>query len=105
MDISATIANDLYAVLELDTFPAPERTQFLHSISELVFESALLRYLNTLPEDEQSMLGTWIQAHESDPDVINRLTKSHSVFADILLEEIEAFKTDALRVTQKNINH
>lgn len=101
MDITTILATDLEPILGLGALDDRERSEFLDSIGEVVFESATLRYLGEVSSEEQSLFSTWIQAHASDENMLTRLCDTYPQFENFLVEEIANFKSDAIRVFGK----
>lgn len=99
MDIQTLLVTDLATTLGLQDLDDSTRTQFLHNLGDLLIEGAVLRYLEEVDEDEQSVFTSWLQAHGLDKGLLERLLRAHPRFEKFLTEEIMAFKNDAQRIS------
>lgn len=102
MDISTILATDLKSTLGLADMSKVQQRQFLDDLGGVVLEGALLRYLEQSDEDDQSVFSSWVQTHANDGDLLPKLLKTYPKFENSLNDEIDAFKTDAIRVADKN---
>ncbi|MFN3187929.1 MAG: hypothetical protein ACK42D_00060 [Candidatus Paceibacteria bacterium] len=89
---------ELASAFDLDTASHEYRQEFLQNISELIIESALLRYFVSIDEASQSVFETWISVHKNKSDFLDHMRRTYPNFITILEEEILAFKQEAFRI-------
>lgn len=85
------ITPEQYARAGLDMLSEEERDQFVREIGEIAVESALLQYLDQMPEVEQSVFSSWIQARHQNTNFYKQLEEKHPAFLQILLDEVNHF--------------
>jgi hypothetical protein len=100
---TSTILNDDQTKLfGLDEMSEEEQMAFLDEVGGLVFESATLRYLVELSEEEQEYFESYVTHNADDEDLLPKLEKEFPRFAEIFLEEVVAFKEEARVVLGQN---
>ena len=93
--ILLTIKETLFGI---DTMTEVEQAAFLDEVGGIVMESALLRYLTELEPAAQQDLEAFIAEHADAEEFLDTLSAEHPRFAELLTEEIAAFKEEAQAV-------
>jgi hypothetical protein len=95
---------ELYSAFGLDDTPKEFQQTFLTNVTELILESAALRYLGAIDDEEQSVFVSWLQSHQHDRDFLSLLGRHYPEFMTILEEEVIKFKRDAFALVDGNDN-
>jgi len=104
---SPSILNENIAqILGITSLSVEEQAAFLSEVGDVIFETALVRLVTSLLEEEQIALEQYLET-EPEPEVLlSHLLEHYKVFETILEEVVTEFKEDALAVlkdTQKDI--
>lgn len=89
---------ELSELMSLDAMNEKARQDFLQNISELIIESALLRYFTSIDESNQSVFETWLTIHMTKNNFLELLRRTYPDFVQLLEEEIITFKQEAFRL-------
>lgn len=89
---------ELMTALDLDHASEDYRQEFLQNISELIIEGALLRYFESIDEENQSVFESWISLHKHHADFLSLMRRIYPDFVTILEEEIIKFKQEVFRI-------
>lgn len=89
---------ELSLAFGLDTASAEYRQEFIQNISELITESALLRYLSELDETDQATFESWIAQYSQKNNFLELMRAAYPNFVGVLEEEIVSFKQEAFRI-------
>lgn len=95
---TSILTTDQRALFGLDEMTEEEQAAFLDEVGGIVMESALLRYLTELEPAAQQELEEFIAEHAEDEEFLEELGAAHPRFAELLTEEIAAFKEEAQAV-------
>lgn len=86
---------DISKTLGLDALSEQEQAEFLGQIGSNLLESTLMRFTETLTDEQASALEHYIDS-EPDPTVLlSRLSKHYPGFDKIFQEEVESFQSEA----------
>ena len=75
-----------------------EKAELLDDIGSLIMESSVLRFVATGEEKEVASLEQFLEKHENDDALLEKLLKEFPSFQKIIEEEIVAFKAEAVDV-------
>lgn len=96
-----TLMEDISEVLGLPDMAEEERLDFYEHVGELIIESATLRYMVGLNPEERADFEIWIDAHQDNEQVIEAAAERFPDFAEMLMSELAAFRSEAVRVMGK----
>lgn len=71
-----------------------EQEAFLEEVGTIIFKSTVLRYLNTIPDEEAEHFEVFIKEHSESENFIDELTNKYPEFKFLLDEEMEAFQKE-----------
>lgn len=95
------IQQDIRSLLGLEGLSQDEQEVFLAQIGELIIESAVLRLVETMT-DEQEVAFNYFLDTDPDPETLmQHLVTHHKSFPQILEDEAIAFKEEAVSVLGK----
>lgn len=96
-----TLMEDISEVLGLPDMAEEERLDFYGHVGELIIESATLRYMVGLNPEERADFEIWIDAHQDNEQVIEAAAERFPDFAEMLMSELAAFRSEVVRVMGK----
>lgn len=96
-----TLMEDISEVLGLPDMAEDERLDFYEHVGELIIESATLKYMVGLNPEERADFEAWIDAHQESEQVIEAAAERFPEFAETLMSELAAFRSEAVRVMGK----
>lgn len=78
----------------LNDYGGKEQQEFLAEVGNLVFQSALMRYLADATDEQMMIFEKYIKVNADKEDFIEQLCQQYPAFAVIFGEEIEAFQKE-----------
>ncbi len=90
--------NSLEEILGLGEMSETEKRDFLNNVGKLVIESAVLKFVVSIPPEERIAFEEWLEAHGNEDDLFESSLKTYPLFADILQTEADAFYSEAKRL-------
>lgn len=101
------LQQNIAPILGIDLLEEAEQAVFLMDIGDLILESALLRLVADLNDDQESSLNHYLETEPSSEMLMEHLLTHHKNFEKILEEEIIAFKEEAIAVfgTHENVTN
>ena len=98
---TSLLQENIITALGLDELSLEEQSAFLSEVGDVVFQTALVRLVSELSEEQQHALETYLDT-EPEPDVLlAHLLEHYEMFKKILESAVLEFKEDALAVLQK----
>ena len=83
------LTNDQLKALGMDTMPTVTREQIYERLGKLVFDSALLRLIETFSDDQLYALNHTIESYDAFDGVVGFLEQTYPQFTQMLQEEQE----------------
>jgi hypothetical protein len=78
----------------LDELEGEEQQVFLEEVGTLVFQSALMRYLQVTEAGEAAAFETFVDAHVASESFMDELCAEYPEFRSLLTDEMAAFRED-----------
>ncbi len=91
------LQQDISKLLGIDDMPEAEQALFLNDIGSLLLEGALMKFVLTLTDDEQTALEVWSDQPPTEA-MLPELLERFPAFETFLTDEIHSFKADAVRI-------
>jgi len=95
MNIIEHIANaiDPHLIEKLGLFEmsSEEQNGYLVDMTALIIEAASLRYLQTIPEEDQSVFVSWVQSHYASSNFITLMNRHYPEFISVVEDETRRF--------------
>lgn len=91
MTTQTTILPNLF---DFDENKTEEAEKFLEEVGTLVFQSALMRYLEAHTDEEAGTFETYVDEHVAQPSFMDDLCAEYPEFENYLKEEMMAFASD-----------
>lgn len=88
---------DLSTLFGLDELPSEEKAELLEEIGSVLFQSAAVRFIAELNEEAVPGFEAFLEK-DADESTMKRLVETYPRFAEILDEEVTAFRSDAAAV-------
>ena len=98
MNVPTVTEKDLNVLFGLDGLSAEEKADFLEDVGMTLVESAVLRFMVEAEEDEAKRFGELIEKENPDEDHFKSVLEAFPRFSEILEEETNAFREEALAV-------
>ena len=92
------LQQNIASILGIDKLPEDEQAVFLMDIGDLIVESALLRLVVDLDENQEAALNQYLETEPQPEVLMEYLLSHHKNFSQILEEEIIAFKEEAIQI-------
>jgi len=92
------LETDLSSLMGLDGLTDEEKVVFLNEIGDLVLESALLRLVADLTDDQQEALDQFLEAEPDADTLMKHLLAHHANFETLLEEEMVAIREETQTV-------
>jgi hypothetical protein len=92
------LQQNIAPILGIDKLPEDEQAVFLMDIGDLIVESALLRLVVDLDENQEAALNQYLETEPQPEVLMEYLLSHHKNFSQILEEEIVAFKEEAIQI-------
>lgn len=86
-----SLPSNIKESLGLDTMSESEQQTFLAEMQALIFEASILRYVSAIDEDEQSVFFSWLQTHQNETSMWEKLSQKFPQFSNIFAEEVQRF--------------
>lgn len=87
--------------LGLDKLSADEQAEMVLSIGRVVYQAVLFRVMESLDETKKEEFGKLLDANADEQALLAFLDANVSNFDDLLKEELDKFKMDALTFMKK----
>lgn len=87
---------DLSELVGLDVLAPAEQDAFIAQIGETILDSALLRLVMSLSEEQNSALAHYLEDEPPTEVLLKHLFDQYTDFESILTEEIIAFKEETV---------
>lgn len=91
------ITKDITKEFGLDTMSESDQQQALQNVGQVVIQSAVLRVLNDMSEEDTAQFEAFLENDPSPEELIAFLTAKAPQFESILQEEVVAFKEEVVR--------
>ncbi len=75
-----------------------EQAMFFDRIGAMVIESAMLRFVVTLTQDARLSFEQWLEARQTNEDLIEAACETYPYFGELLTEEMQAFHSETKRL-------
>lgn len=95
---------DISEVIGLSTLPEEDKVVMLRDLGDLVIESALIRLTADLSDEQVVALDQYTDTVSDSQILLKHLFEQYPNFENILVEEVKAFKEEAVAVFSKNNN-
>jgi hypothetical protein len=92
------LQQNIAPILGINKLPEDEQAVFLMDIGDLIVESALLRLVVDLDENQEAALNHYLETEPQSEVLMEYLLSHHKNFSQILEEEIVAFKEEATQI-------
>ena len=94
------LQQNIAPLLGIDMLPEAEKEVFLMDIGALIMESALLKLVNDLTNEQVAALDHYLETEPSEEVFMEYVLSHHKNFSKILEAETLAFKAEALEIFQ-----
>lgn len=101
---NTTLQTDISKLVGLEALDPAEQDAFLAEVGEVVFESALLRLVAGLSDDQGVALDHYLEDEPSSDLLMRHLFEHYPQFETILKEEMEAFREEVVAVMPEMID-
>lgn len=95
---TTTLQKDISKLVGLDSLTPAEQEAFLSEVGEVVLESALLRLVAGLTEEQGLALDHYLEDEPGVDVLMKHLVDHYPQFEEILKEEVVAFKEEVSAV-------
>lgn len=95
---TSTIQNDIEEILGLRDMSEEEQGSFLHRVGELIIESAVLKYVVSLSDEDRFTFDVWLEAYHHDERLLEVACETYPLFAETLTNEMDVFQSEAKRL-------
>lgn len=92
------LLDDIGQLLGLNDMEDMEQQVFLQNVGQVITESAVLRYVVSVSDKARIEFEVWLEANQYEDDLLILACDEYPDFAELLAEEMEAFKKDASRL-------
>ncbi len=93
-----SIQDDISSLLGLSDMSEQERQEFFETISSLVIEAAVLKFLVSLQLEQQQAFGLWLETYLETGDLFQEAQRTYPLFAEILMEEMQTFQAETKKL-------
>lgn len=92
------LQQNITKVLGIEELSLEEQSAFLTEVGDVIFQSALLRLVSSLNDDQQHALEEYLDTNPEPDILLAHLIEHYTEFSAILEEVVLEFKEDALKI-------
>ncbi len=95
------LQHNIAHILGVDLLSEEEQAAFLGEVGDVIFETSLVRLVQTLSEEQQSALEQYLEIGPEPEVLLQHLLEHYKEFQTILEDVVLEFKEDALAVLKE----
>ncbi len=92
------VQQNIAELLGVSSLSLYEQEVFLTNVGELILESAVIRLVIDLTDEEETALSHYLETEPQSEVLVEHLIEHHSAFKTILKQEAQIFTKEAKRV-------
>ena len=94
--MSQTHTQNIAKLFLPDTSAADTPVSFIEEVGTLIFQSALMKQMVTLPDADADTFNSFIETHVEHESFVEELCQEYPAFEKILENELRAFQSEII---------